>query len=104
MPAGGTRRSGALVQDARASLLGGRRPDDGPLRRRRGDGASDQARAANPAARRRSDCRGVEGTRRLRAWLGLGSNVGDRLTNLRNAIARLQAHGIRTTAASGVYE
>ncbi len=39
------------------------------------------------------------------AWLGLGSNVGDRLANLRNAAARLDAHdGIRLEAASAVYE
>ena len=39
------------------------------------------------------------------AWLGLGSNVGDRLGNLRSAVARLNAtEGIRLEAASAVYE
>jgi 2-amino-4-hydroxy-6-hydroxymethyldihydropteridine diphosphokinase len=46
----------------------------------------------------------VEGKDRLRAWLGLGSNVGDRLANLRSAVAGLDARGIHTTAASSVYE
>ncbi|HZO58249.1 MAG TPA: 2-amino-4-hydroxy-6-hydroxymethyldihydropteridine diphosphokinase [Solirubrobacterales bacterium] len=39
------------------------------------------------------------------AWLGLGSNVGDRLANLRDAAARLDAiDGIRVAARSHVYE
>jgi dihydroneopterin aldolase len=42
--------AGALVQDARASLLGDRRPDDGPLQRRRRDRPSHQARAADSLA------------------------------------------------------
>jgi 2-amino-4-hydroxy-6-hydroxymethyldihydropteridine diphosphokinase len=50
----------------------------------------------------------VEGTHglrgRLRAWLGLGSNVGDRMANLHSAVAALETRGIRTTAASSVYE
>jgi 2-amino-4-hydroxy-6-hydroxymethyldihydropteridine diphosphokinase len=40
----------------------------------------------------------------LRAWLGLGSNVGDRLANLRAARDALQARGIVVNAVSDVYE
>ena len=40
----------------------------------------------------------------MRAWLGLGSNVGDRMANLRGAVAELESRGVRTTAASAVYE
>ena len=40
----------------------------------------------------------------MKAWLGLGSNVGDRMANLRAAVAALQSRGVRTTAASSVYE
>jgi 2-amino-4-hydroxy-6-hydroxymethyldihydropteridine diphosphokinase len=46
----------------------------------------------------------VEGTRRLRAFLGLGSNVGDRLANLQSARDALERRGIRVTRASAVYE
>jgi 2-amino-4-hydroxy-6-hydroxymethyldihydropteridine diphosphokinase len=46
----------------------------------------------------------VEGARRLRAWLGLGSNVGDRLANLRSARDALERRGIAVRAASSVYE
>jgi 2-amino-4-hydroxy-6-hydroxymethyldihydropteridine diphosphokinase len=39
------------------------------------------------------------------AYLGLGSNEGDRLVHLRAAVKRLQAHdSLRVTAASPVYE
>ena len=37
-------------------------------------------------------------------YLGLGSNEGDRLANLRAASAALPAHGIEVTASSSVYE
>jgi len=37
-------------------------------------------------------------------YLGLGSNVGDRLDNLRGAVDLLERHGVRVEAASGVYE
>ncbi len=37
-------------------------------------------------------------------YLGLGSNEGDRLANLRAARAALAAHGIEVTAASSVFE
>jgi 2-amino-4-hydroxy-6-hydroxymethyldihydropteridine diphosphokinase len=40
----------------------------------------------------------------LRGYLGLGSNEGDRLGNLRAARAALVRRGIRVTAASSVYE
>ena len=39
------------------------------------------------------------------AWLGLGSNVGDRLSNLRAAVSSLAAQeGVRPDAGSAVYE
>ncbi len=37
-------------------------------------------------------------------YLGLGSNVGDRLAHLRAAVALLPEHGVDVTAASSVYE
>jgi 2-amino-4-hydroxy-6-hydroxymethyldihydropteridine diphosphokinase len=37
-------------------------------------------------------------------YLGLGSNVGDRIANLRAARAALGEHGVRITASSSVYE
>jgi 2-amino-4-hydroxy-6-hydroxymethyldihydropteridine diphosphokinase len=40
----------------------------------------------------------------LRAYLGLGSNVGDRLANLREARAALERHGLTVVASSSVYE
>lgn len=40
----------------------------------------------------------------MKAWLGLGSNVGDRLANLRAARDGLNARGIEVLASSGVYE
>ena len=39
-----------------------------------------------------------------RGYLGLGSNVGDRLANLRAAVAELECRGVRVTARSSVYE
>ena len=44
------------------------------------------------------------GRRGLKAWLGLGSNVGDRLANLRSAVEALPRHGVTVLAASSVYE
>ncbi|MBL8764913.1 MAG: 2-amino-4-hydroxy-6-hydroxymethyldihydropteridine diphosphokinase [Phycisphaerae bacterium] len=38
------------------------------------------------------------------ACIGLGSNLGDRLANLRRGLAGLRAEGVRITAVSGVYE
>ena len=38
------------------------------------------------------------------AYLGLGSNVGDRLAHLRDAVAALPWHGARVLASSSVYE
>jgi len=46
----------------------------------------------------------VEGTDRIRAWLGLGSNVGDRLANLRTGCDALERDGVRIVAMSHVYE
>jgi 2-amino-4-hydroxy-6-hydroxymethyldihydropteridine diphosphokinase len=46
----------------------------------------------------------VEGAPRLRGFLGLGSNVGDRLANLRAAVEALGARGVRVVRASSVYE
>ncbi|HEX8856456.1 MAG TPA: 2-amino-4-hydroxy-6-hydroxymethyldihydropteridine diphosphokinase [Thermoleophilaceae bacterium] len=40
----------------------------------------------------------------MRAYLGLGSNVGDRLDNLRAAVAALEARGIHVVGGSSVYE
>jgi 2-amino-4-hydroxy-6-hydroxymethyldihydropteridine diphosphokinase len=40
-----------------------------------------------------------------RAYLGLGSNVGDRLTHLNDAVAKLRAvDGVRVVRSSSVYE
>jgi 2-amino-4-hydroxy-6-hydroxymethyldihydropteridine diphosphokinase len=40
----------------------------------------------------------------VRGFLGLGSNQGDRLQNLRSARRALERHGVEVTAASSVYE
>jgi 2-amino-4-hydroxy-6-hydroxymethyldihydropteridine diphosphokinase len=37
-------------------------------------------------------------------YLGLGSNIGDREANLRNAIERLPGNGIHVLRSSGIYE
>lgn len=39
----------------------------------------------------------------MRAYLGLGSNLGDRARNLQEAIARLEERGVRVVARSRVY-
>ncbi len=39
-----------------------------------------------------------------KVYLSLGSNLGDRKQNLANAIARLEAEGVRLTAKSSLYE
>ncbi|HEX4717743.1 MAG TPA: 2-amino-4-hydroxy-6-hydroxymethyldihydropteridine diphosphokinase [Thermoleophilaceae bacterium] len=46
----------------------------------------------------------MEGTSGLKAWLGLGSNIGDRMTNLRTGCEALEREGIRIVARSHVYE
>jgi 2-amino-4-hydroxy-6-hydroxymethyldihydropteridine diphosphokinase len=47
----------------------------------------------------------MEGTHdRLRAWLGLGSNVGDRMANLRAGCDALERDGIRIGGRSHLYE
>jgi 2-amino-4-hydroxy-6-hydroxymethyldihydropteridine diphosphokinase len=38
------------------------------------------------------------------AYLGLGSNVGDRRAHLQAAVAALESHGVRVLASSSVYE
>jgi 2-amino-4-hydroxy-6-hydroxymethyldihydropteridine diphosphokinase len=40
----------------------------------------------------------------VKGYLGLGSNEGDRLANLRTACAALEARGVRVLASSSVYE
>ena len=40
----------------------------------------------------------------MRGYLGLGSNVGDRLANLRAAVDELRRHGLSVVAESSVYE
>jgi 2-amino-4-hydroxy-6-hydroxymethyldihydropteridine diphosphokinase len=40
----------------------------------------------------------------LRGYLGLGSNVGDRLANLRAAVDELRRRGVTVVAESSVYE
>jgi 2-amino-4-hydroxy-6-hydroxymethyldihydropteridine diphosphokinase len=40
----------------------------------------------------------------LRGYLGLGSNQGDRLSNLREAREALERRGVRVVASSSVYE
>jgi 2-amino-4-hydroxy-6-hydroxymethyldihydropteridine diphosphokinase len=39
-----------------------------------------------------------------RGYLGLGSNIGDRLAHLRAAVASLVEHGIEVAGSSSVYE
>lgn len=39
-----------------------------------------------------------------KAFVGLGSNLGDRAANLRSAVNALAAHGVAVLAASSVYE
>ena len=46
----------------------------------------------------------MEGTHRITAWLGLGSNLGDRLANLRTGCEALEREGVHITARSHVYE
>jgi 2-amino-4-hydroxy-6-hydroxymethyldihydropteridine diphosphokinase len=40
----------------------------------------------------------------LHGYLGLGSNLGDRMANLRGAAARLESRGVFITGRSGIYE
>lgn len=45
-----------------------------------------------------------EGARKRRVFIGLGSNLGDRVENLRKAILMLEASGIEVAKVSGLYE
>ncbi len=40
----------------------------------------------------------------VRGYLGLGSNVGDRESHLREAVAALREHGVEVDAVSSLYE
>jgi len=40
----------------------------------------------------------------MRVYLGLGSNLGDRLANLRQGLALLAERGVRTVKASSLYQ
>ena len=40
----------------------------------------------------------------MKGYLGLGSNVGDRIANLRAAVDALERHGVTVSARSPVYE
>jgi 2-amino-4-hydroxy-6-hydroxymethyldihydropteridine diphosphokinase len=40
----------------------------------------------------------------VRVYLGLGSNLGDRQSNLREAVARINGLGLEVTRASSIYE
>jgi 2-amino-4-hydroxy-6-hydroxymethyldihydropteridine diphosphokinase len=40
----------------------------------------------------------------IAVYIGLGSNIGDREANLREAIARIEALGLEVTSASSIYE
>ncbi|MEX2587137.1 MAG: 2-amino-4-hydroxy-6-hydroxymethyldihydropteridine diphosphokinase [Actinomycetota bacterium] len=40
----------------------------------------------------------------MKAYVGLGSNLGDRLENLKRAVAEMRACGLDVLAASSVYE
>src|SRR6202008_1137591 len=102
--AGRARRPGALLPHAGAALRRGGGPPDGPLRRRVRARESGEARAADPAAGRGSRRGGLAGGLTLVGYLGLGSNEGDRLANLRAARSALPAHGVEVLASSSVYE
>jgi len=52
----------------------------------------------------RGDRAGVDRMSEQMAYVGLGSNVGDRLDNLRTAAQMLSRGGSRVTVASSVYE
>ena len=89
---------------ARAAVHGGGRPPDRSLRRRVRAREGHEAGAADPAAGRRGLGRGVEGDGLRVGYLGLGSNVGDRLRNLRAARDALVLYEVAVEAASSVYE
>jgi 2-amino-4-hydroxy-6-hydroxymethyldihydropteridine diphosphokinase len=43
-------------------------------------------------------------SRAIRAYIGLGSNLGDRISNLRAALRRLASGGVEIVGVSSVYE
>jgi len=45
-----------------------------------------------------------EGERKRKVFIGLGSNLGDRIENLRKALLMLEASGIEIAKVSGLYE
>ncbi|TMM05161.1 MAG: 2-amino-4-hydroxy-6-hydroxymethyldihydropteridine diphosphokinase, partial [Actinobacteria bacterium] len=67
-------------------------------------GQGGEARAAAGAARGRGIGRGVARGGVTRGYLGLGSNVGDRLKHLKDAVASLPRHGVQILRSSSVYE
>src|SRR5918992_201719 len=96
-------RAGRGRSPGGAPRHGGGGSPDHPLRRRVGPREGVEARAADPAARGRGLRRGLEGKLNT-GYLGLGSNVGDRLANLRAARDALARHGVEVLASSSVYE
>jgi 2-amino-4-hydroxy-6-hydroxymethyldihydropteridine diphosphokinase len=45
-----------------------------------------------------------EGARKRKVFIGLGSNLGDRIENLRQALLMLEANGVEIVKVSGLYE
>lgn len=45
-----------------------------------------------------------ESARKRKVFIGLGSNIGDRVENLRKALSLLEANGVKVARVSGLYE